>query len=274
MPPPSPAAIDALDQALRQSHNLRTWLRGRRWCGDSLGVGAQLAVKDRAVLAESGTEALVLFLAVMTEENQSVPVHLPLSLSSIRTDPDAFDLPMGGDRFYVTEAERRESYARFLLDAFHERSTIPTATGDTVLFRGDDLGSFRSTRPASEDSSNLLVTIDTTRRAVLFKSYKLLDVGNREADLLQRLAKKEFPHAPRYLGEMALGKGDDRLVLGVATEHVESTDAFLSMTEGWRTELASEVPSDFESASIALAGRLGEAIAGLHTALSDRHPGP
>ncbi|TLZ51818.1 MAG: hypothetical protein E6K18_04045 [Methanobacteriota archaeon] len=73
---------------------------------------------------------------------------------------------------------------------------------------------------------------------------------------------------------MALGKGDDRLVLGVATEHVESTDAFLSMTEGWRTELASEVPSDFESASIALAGRLGEAIAGLHTALSDGHPGP
>src|SRR3990170_8248976 len=216
MPPSFAAAIDALDKALRGSHNLQTWLRGRRWLGDALGPRSELAVKDRVVLAESATEALVLFLVVAKEENVFVPMHIPLSVSTARFDADAFELPVGGDRVYVMEAERRDSYAQFVLDGFHERQTVATLAGDTLSFRGDDLGAFRSMAPATDDSSNLLMRIDTTRGPIVFKSYKLLDTHNLEPDILERLRKKEFRHAPRFLGEMDLGKGDDRLVVGVA----------------------------------------------------------
>ncbi len=58
---------------------------------------------------------------------------------------------------------------------------------------------------------------------------------------------------------------------------MESTDLFTWMTEGWRAELdaAGGSPSPgFEAASLDTAGALGDATAGLHEALFDRHPGP
>src|SRR3989304_3663640 len=57
-------AIDVLDRAIRHSVHFREWLCARRWCGDAIGARAEVSVKERAVLAESGSEAIVLFLAV------------------------------------------------------------------------------------------------------------------------------------------------------------------------------------------------------------------
>src|SRR3972149_1180949 len=105
-------AIDALDAAVRSSAHFRAWLRSRRWCGDAIGMRADLAVKDRAVLKESGTEVLVLFLAVAREPEVQVVVHLPVSLSPVRTSPDAYELRAGAQRLYVTEAGRRGGGAR------------------------------------------------------------------------------------------------------------------------------------------------------------------
>ena len=267
------AAVDAVDQALRKSHAMRGWLRGRRWCGESLGARTELAVKDRAVLRETGLEVLVMFLAVAREPNASIPIHLPLSISTARMDPGALELPVGPDRVYVTEAERRESYARAVVEGFQRRQTLGTVAGDTLHFHGDPFGAFASAAPEGEDTSNLLARIRTSEREVVLKSYKLLDPGNREADILGRLSKKAFGHVPRFLGEIALGEGTDRLVLAVVTEHVPSTDAFAWLTEGWAAELGGPAAPDFERASLSFASSLGEATAGLHEALADKHAG-
>src|SRR3972149_5433891 len=98
-------AIDAMDAAVRSSSPFRSWLRSRRWCGDAMGMRTEVTVNDRAVLAETGTEALVLFLAVAHEPDSQIVVHLPLSLSTARTAPDVFEFPVGEQRFYVNEAE-------------------------------------------------------------------------------------------------------------------------------------------------------------------------
>ena len=274
MPPRLDAAVDAVDQALRKSHAMRGWLRGRRWCGESLGARAELAVKDRAVLQETGLEVLVVFLAVAREANASIPIHLPLSVSTARMDPGAFELAVGPDRVYVAEAERRESYARAVVEGFQRRQPIGTAAGDQLHFDGDAFGAFASVLPEGGDTSNLLARIRTSEREVVLKSYKLLDASNREADILARLRKKSFPHVPRFLGEIALGKGPDRLVLAVVTEHVPSTDAFAWLTEGWAAELATPAGTDFERASLSAASALGDATALLHGALADKHAGP
>ncbi|MEK6852041.1 MAG: hypothetical protein AABY30_05840, partial [Candidatus Thermoplasmatota archaeon] len=273
MTPRLAVAIDAVDQALQKSHTIRGWLRSHRWCGEALGARTELAVKDRAVLQETGLEALVVFLAVAREPNASIPIHLPLSISTARMDPGAFELPVGPDRVYVTEAERRESYARAVVEGFQRRQTVRTVAGDTLNFDGDPFGAFASSAPEGGDTSNLLARIRTSEREVVLKSYKLLDPGNREPDILERLRKKDFGHVPRFLGEIALGKGADRLVLAVVTEHVPSTDAFAWLTEGWAAEFGGEVETDFERASLSFASSLGEATAGLHEALADKHAG-
>ncbi|OGS50955.1 MAG: hypothetical protein A3K65_03855 [Euryarchaeota archaeon RBG_16_68_12] len=269
-------AIDAVDQAIRHSTHFREWLRSRRWCGDSIGMRAEVAVKDRAVLVETGTEALVLFLAVVKEPERQTPIHLPLALSAARTE-GAVEVAAGPERVFVSEAERREAYARFLADGFERQERLPTMAGDSLHFLGEKLGGFRSMAPPVGDSSNLLARFATARFDVLFKSYKLLDVHNREPDILERLGRKQFPHAPRFLGELSLGTGPDRLVLGVATQHVDAPDLFAWLADGWRAELgagADRTPGDFERDGLDVAGAVGEATAALHEALVDRHPGP
>lgn len=270
-------AIDLLGEALRRSSSFRSWLRSRRWCGESLGMRTEVAVKDRVLLAEAGNEAVVLFLAVAKELKVAVPLHIPLSISSVRLDPDAFDLAVGSERFFVTEAEGRESYARFLVDGFRRGAKLRTHAGDTLTFRGGSLGAYRSLLPPmGGDSSNLLFGITTTDREVMFKSYKLLDPGNREPAILERLHRRRFPHVSRFLGEVSLGRGKERLVLGVATERLEADDLFTWLTEGWSAVLSHppSAGSDFEGTSLDLAGALGEATAALHEALIDRRPGP
>src|SRR3989304_3754736 len=114
MPPQSAPPTAAPAAAVRSSAQFRAWLRSRRWCGDAIGMRADLAVKDRAVLEEFGTEVLVLFLAVAREPEVQVVVHLPVSLSTVRTSPDAYELRAGAQRLYVTEAERRGGGAESL----------------------------------------------------------------------------------------------------------------------------------------------------------------
>jgi len=266
-------AVDALDKAFRASHAFRAWLRGRRWCGEAVGARTELAAKDRAVLSETGTEALVCFLALAKEEQASQPMHVPLAISTANAE-DAFELAVGPDTLYVTEAERSESYARFLVDGFRGRVTVRTVHGDTIRFQGEPFGTFASAAPEGGDTSNLLVRLRTNATEAVFKSYKLLDTHNREPDILARLAKKGFPHVPRYLGELSLGKGPDRIVLGVATRRVEAVDAFTWLTAGWRAEFVGAPIPDFERGSLDLASSFGEATAALHDALIDGHPGP
>ncbi len=268
--------IDAVEQAIRHSTHFREWLRSRRWCGDSIGMRAEVAVKDRVLLAESGPEALVLYLAVVKEPERQTAVHLPLSLSTARTEAST-EVSAGQERIFVSEAERREAYARFLADGFEGQARMPTTAGDSLHFSGEKLGAFRSTAPLAGDSSNLLARFATARFDVLFKSYKVLDARNREPDILERLGRKQFPHVPRFLGELSLGRGPERMVLGVATQYVDAPDLFVWLAEGWRAELAAGVggtPGDFERDSLVLAGVVGEATAALHEALVDRHPGP
>src|SRR3972149_291313 len=180
MPSRFERAIDALEDAVRRASAFRVWLRSRRWCGESVGLRSELAIRDFAVLAESSTEALVLFLALAKEGRSSVLLHLPLSLASARLDPDAFALAVAQERFFVTEAERRESYARFLADASRKRPNVHTRAGDLLHFAGETLGTLRSLAPSPDaDSSNLLVRMTTSEREVVFKSYKLLDPQNR-----------------------------------------------------------------------------------------------
>jgi maltose alpha-D-glucosyltransferase/alpha-amylase len=115
----------------------------------------------------------------------------------------------------------------------------------------------------------------TSKREVVVKSYKLIDPNNREPVILERFHRRRFPHAPRYLGELSLGRGEDRLVLGIATEWLEADDLFSWLTEGWHDEIGrGVVGGDFGETSLALAGSLGDATASLHDALVDRKPGP
>ena len=276
MTTPFQPAIDAVDDAIRHSTRFREWLRSRRWCGEAIGMRTEVAVKDRVLLAESGTEAIVLFLAVIKEPERQTAVHLPLSLSTSRTDASV-EVAAGQVRVHISEAERREMYARVLVEGFERQAGLPTLAGDAVHFAGEKLGGFRSVEPLAADSSNLLARFLTTRFDVVFKSYKLLDVGNREPEILERLHKKRFPHIPLFFGEVSLGRGPERLVLGVATQHVDAAELFSWLTDGWRAELGGtgeRPPGDFERESLDLVGTLGEATAGLHEALYDRHPGP
>ncbi|TLZ53751.1 MAG: hypothetical protein E6K17_09170 [Methanobacteriota archaeon] len=235
------------------------------------------AVKDRAPLAESGTEAVVFFLAIVRHpEGQSV-LHLPFSISEGRLERDAFEISVGEGRVFVSEAEPREAYVRFVADAFEHQAKVPTMAGDVLRFRGEPLGVFRAMGPPlAGDSTNLLVRFSTARAEVVFKSYKIPDVHNREPEILERLHRKQFRNAPRYLGEVALGQGPERLVVGLATEFVESVDLFTWMTDGWREELTqtASASGEFEPATLEIAGTLGDAAAALHEALFDRHPGP
>lgn len=268
------AAVDAVENALGHSVSFRTWLRARRWCGDSIDARMQLLVKDRALLAEGNEEAVAFFLAVARDANTSLPVHVPLAVSTAKPDPEAFEITVGGGKVHVSDGERTASYARFVVDGLRDRLTVRTAKGDTLRFEGEGIGTFRAVEPSPDDSSNVVVRIATSAGEFVFKSYKLLDVENREPDILRRLAKKGFPHVPPFRGELALGRGADRLVLGVVTKHVPGRDVFTILTEGWRSELAGPTAPDFERGSLDLAARLGEATADLHEALVDRHPGP
>ncbi len=270
-------AIVATDRALRASRPMRNWLGTLRWCGDSIHGTTGLTVKDRAILSESGVEAIVLFLLHTTDPDTGArPLHLPLSIASARLDPTAFELEADHDTFYVMEAERRETFARFAVDAFRRGAKIPTESGDSLSFHGQDIGVFRgaSLIPGG-DTSNVVLRIATASRDIVLKSYKFLDTGNREPDILARLHARKFPHVARLLGEVALGRGPDRLVLAVATEHVDADDLFAWLCDGWRKSLGREIgpDEDFDEASRHLASDLGGATAALHEALIDRHPG-
>jgi len=270
--------IEALDAELRRTGKFREWLRTRRWCGDGLGYKTEVSVKDRAVLTAGEADALVWFLATAKEGNVTVPMNLLFLVADRSPSPDTFEFDAGGARWFVVEAERSEAFAQFVSEGFHRQTTIRTQAADTLSFHGEGWSAFRAMGPTMDtDSSNLLLPFSTETREVLFKSYKLPDVYNREPDLVARLHKKGFPNVPRYLGEFTLGKGDDRVALGIAVEFLDIVDLFSWLTGQWRAELVGgEVASipDFESASLDLAGALGEKTAEMHAALSDDHPGP
>src|SRR5688572_12070739 len=271
------AAIEATVQAIRGSRRVRMWLRSLRWCGESVRPTTDLAVKDRAILVESGTEAIVFFLLVARDQDTGArPIHLPLSIAFARFDPTALELETGRESIYVMQAERRDSYAKFVLEAFRQGTKLRTEAGDTLTFRGDPMGGFRSISPMSEgETSNLLLRIVTGSGGVVLKSYKLLDTCNREPEILGRLHARSFPHAARFLGELHLGGGEDRLVLGILTEYVDAVDLFTWLREAWRRALGNEdVTTELAAASRRLASDLGAATAALHDALIDRHPGP
>src|SRR4030067_497762 len=98
--------IDVLDSALRHSVPFGDCRGARRRGGGAIGARAEVSVKERAVLAESGSEAIVLFLAVAKLPEGQVIVHLPLSLAAARPQPDAFELQAGSERLFVSAAER------------------------------------------------------------------------------------------------------------------------------------------------------------------------
>lgn len=271
------AAIEATVEAIRGSRRVRVWLRSLRWCGDSVGPSTDLAVKDRALLLESGSEAIVLFLLVAKDRDTGArPIHLPLSIAFVRFDPTALELEAARESIYVMEAERREPYTKFVLEAFRRGTKLRTEAGDTLTFRGEPMGGFRSMSPISDDeSSNLLLRIVAGSGEVVLKSYKLLDTGNREPEVLGRLHARDFAHVARFLGEMHLGGGKDRLVLGILTEYVDAIDLFTSLRESWRRSLGDEGSiAELADASRRLATDLGTATAALHDALIDRHPSP
>lgn len=267
------AAVEATVRELSHSRSLRTWLQSLRWCGNAIPQTADLAVKDRAILAESGNEAIVFFLVVATDPNgRARPVHLPLSIASVRLDRAAFELEEPGETFYITEGERREGYARFVVDAFRRGARIRTESGDLVSFRGDGIDTFRAATPVpGGDTSNVLSRINTASGAMILKSYKLLDPGNREPEILARLRARKFPHAARLLGEMVLGRPGERLVLGMMTEHVDSVDLFTWMRDGWHAALkgGGARTEELVKESRRIASDLGEATAALHDALID-----
>jgi len=270
-------AIAATDRALRASRPMRTWLGSLRWCGDSIRGTTGLAVKDRAILFESGIEAIVLFLLQATDPDRGArPIHLPLSIALARLDPTAFELEADQHTFYVMEAEKRESFARFAVDAFRRAAKIQTESGDSLNFHGEGIDTFRAASliPGG-DTSNVVLRITTASGDVVLKSYKFLDTGNREPDILARLHARKFPHVARFLGEIALGRGPDRLALGVAIEHIDADDLFTWLCDGWRKSLGREIGpnEDFAEATHEVASDLGEDTAALHEALIDRHPG-
>jgi maltose alpha-D-glucosyltransferase/alpha-amylase len=270
--------VRALETELRKAGELRRWLQSRRWCGEGLGFKTEVAVKDRAILWEGPGEVLVWLLATAKEANVTVPMNLPFHVADNRQSPDAFELEVGGAPWFVVEAERSEPFARFLADGFRTSATIRTEQADTLSFHGERWTPFRAMGPTMDtDSSNLLLPFFTEAREVLFKSYKLPDVYNREPDLVARLDKRGFHDVPRYLGELTLGKGDDRVALGIAVEFLETVDLFTWLTQQWRAELlGGESPSipDFEKVSLDVAAALGEKAAEMHAALYDDHAGP
>src|SRR2546422_8113713 len=180
MTPPYEPAIDALAKALWQSVPMRAWLRTRRWCGETIGPRTEVSVKDRAGLASSADEAVAFFLVVGREPPGAQPLPVPLAISAAKLDPEAFELEVGADRWFVTEAERGEGFGRFLVDGFRDRLVVRTLNGEALQFRGEPLGAFRSCEFFGEESSNLLLRIATDRGDVVLKSYKILDVGNRQ----------------------------------------------------------------------------------------------
>jgi len=271
-------AIESTARALRQSRQLRIWLRSLRWCGDSIRLTTEVAVRDHVLLAQSGSEAIVLFLLrVRDPEGRARPVHLPLSIALARLDSAAFQLEADGSVFYILEAERRDGYARLVADGFRRGAKIRTSSGDSLTFRGEAVDAFRgmSSMPVV-DTSNVLIRIATARDAIILKSYKFLDASNREPEILARLHARNFPHAARFVGQVLLGRGKDRLVLAIATEHVDGPDVFSWLRETWTQGLTAEGGSNAElnRASRSLASDLGVATARLHEALIDRHPGP
>ncbi|TLZ75881.1 MAG: hypothetical protein E6K08_07605 [Methanobacteriota archaeon] len=271
-------AIEATDRALRTSRPLRIWLGSLRWCGDSIHGTTRLTVKDRAVLTESGSEAIVFFLLLATDPDAGArPVFLPLSLARVRLDREAFALEADQSTIFIMEAERREGYARFVVDAFRRGEKIRTGSGDSLIFDGEDIGAFRavSSIPGG-DTSNLLLRIMTGSGDVVLKSYRFLDTGNREPEILARLHARKFPHVARHLGDVALGRGKDRLVLGTVTAHVDAVDLFTWLRDEWRRCLGREAGpnEDVAEASRGIASDLGGATAALHEALIDRHPRP
>ncbi len=269
-------AIEALEAALRRSAPFRTWLRGRRWCGEGLGTRAEVAVRDLALLQETRTEALVLVVALAKEDGASVLLHLPFSVARARFAPDAFELAVGPNRYYVVEAERRETYARFLLERFRGAAKLVTRTGDELQFQGEGMGNFRSFEPPAGDSSNVVLRVVTSTTSAAVKSYKFLDPQNREPAILERLHRRRFAHAPRLLGQLSLGRGEDRLVLSVATGWIDATDLFTWLVQGWRDafQAGPSAARVFEETTYILADDVGESTASLHEALVDRRPGP
>src|SRR2546426_159487 len=261
-------ALQSLDKELRVAGEFRQWLRSRRWCGESLGYRAEVSVKDRATLADDEDEPLVWFLATAKEGNVTVPMSLMFQVTERAAGSDAFELPTADARLFVLEAERSEAFARFVSEGFLHQKTVRTKGDDTLSFHGAHRSRFRSMGPTMEtDSSNLLVRFVTEEREVLFKSYKRLDVHNREPDLVARLHRKGFANVPRYIGEFTLGKGDDRVVLGIALEFLEATDLFSFLTAHWGDTLLADDGSptlEFEQASLRLAKELGEKIAEMH----------
>jgi maltose alpha-D-glucosyltransferase/alpha-amylase len=270
--------LRGLDEELRKAGEFRKWLRTRRWCGEGLGYKTEVAVRDRAILWEEGAEAIVWFLATAKEGNVTVPMNLLFLVSDRSPSPDAFEVDVGGVRWFVIEAERSESFARRVADAFRRQTTLQTEGNDTLSFHGEGWSAFRAMGPTMDtDSSNLLLPFSTEGREILFKSYKLPDVYNREPDLVARLSRKGFTDVPRYLGEFTLGKGDDRVALGIAVEFLETTDLFSWFTSSWPSELTSTEPAptpDFEGVSHDVAAALGAKTAEMHAALVDDHPGP
>ena len=106
--------VQALDAELRKAGKLREWLRSQRWCGEGLGYKTEVAVKDRALLSEVGGEGLVWFLATAKEGNVTVPMNLLFRVSDRSPSPSAFEFDVGGEQWFVVEAERTEAFARFV----------------------------------------------------------------------------------------------------------------------------------------------------------------
>src|SRR5439155_25855430 len=91
-------------------------------------------------------------------------------------------------------------------------------------------------------------------------------------DILARLHGPKFPHVARLLGDVALARRKDRVVLGIATNHLDAVDLFTWLCDGWREPLCQEVVPRGAGSAEGLASELGVATAALHEALIDHHP--
>ena len=265
-------AIEVADRALRTSRPLRKWLGSLRWCGDSIRLTTRLDVRDRAILSESRTEAIVFFLLLATDPGADARlIHLPLSIARARFDREAVALEDGASPIYVMEAELREVYARFAVDAFRRGAKLRTGSGDSLTFNGEGIGAFRGASPIPHGgTSNIILRITTGSGDVVLKSYKFLDTGNREPEILARLHGRKFPHVARLLGDVALGRGKDRLVLGIATNHLDAVDLFTWLCDGWRESLCQEVVPRGDGSAEGLASELGVATTGVSQAIASR----
>src|SRR5438094_6177232 len=109
---------------------LRIWLGSLRWCGDSIRLTTRLDVKDRAILSESGTEAIVFFLLLATDSGAGArPIHLPLSIARARLDREAVALEADDSTLDIMTAACSERYARLVVDAFRAGATLRTGSG-------------------------------------------------------------------------------------------------------------------------------------------------